>query len=179
MKKISKLAAATALAALTSTSAFAASDGTLGVDSTGTIDVLLQKGNLVQISKLTNLDFGIVTAMLPATTNTASGNACVFSTVGGYQIDVTSAYPSGVQLQMDDGSGNRMDYSLDFNDGTTTQALFPTSSTLHVGGNTVATDCGGAPNVNSTITASVTDVQFNAAPAGIYSDTVTLLVSPN
>jgi hypothetical protein len=146
-----------------------------GLTSTGSLDVTITKGDLVRISQLADINFP-PTANMAADTSLGT-NACVFSTLGGYNITATSPNALGPQLRLASGV-NRVNYAIDFTDGTlaTTTLTHGVNVTGFLGANPVDSLCFGG--VNSNITATINAASFNAQPQGVYSDTVTLTFAP-
>ena len=175
MKKLTKLAAVAALAA-TSTGAFAATNpAAAGLTSVGDIVVSIIKGDLVRVSNLANLVFPNTTSTLVDLT--ASDNVCVYSTLGGYNLVATSPNSVSNEFYMMAGT-NSMHYTIEFDDlqglasGLTHGNVVPGFTTLET---TNDTCLGGT---NASITATITAADFSAAPAGSYTDLVTLTFLP-
>lgn len=162
---------------LASSVSFAAIDGTPGGTSQGQLDVNLNKGNEVRISNLTDVNFGGQTSA-PADKFI---DVCLYSTTGSYDITATSNYGSGNTFRLANaGATNFINYDLEWNDqalGTAGQDLQNgTTSPKFNNANTSQNDCGGG--VNSRLFVEISGGSFNNAPAGSYSDTLTLVVSP-
>ena len=189
MKRFTKLAAATAVAALTSAGAMAASDGTLGTTSTGTTEVSISKGTLVQVTGMQDLAYAPANsfAAIPAA-GVLSVNVCVFSSTAGYTMVATGSeapqaagefnmYNGGIALDATD----YINYTLDFTDNTTlapqTVSLVRGAATINLSSGTSTLGCAGdAGSVNSTITSTIDGVEFDAAVNNaIYSETVTMI----
>lgn len=168
--------AGAALAALGASLAYAASQGTLGTTSTGTIQINASKTSAVMISGLADITF-------PASSTTpapASQTACLYSTTGSYTIQATSGNAQGLQFRLKDGGTDYIKYSTDwFNattGGTDTSLNSGQTSGTISGANTTSTNCGGGTNARVQIT--IDSTTFGSAPTGAYNDTLTLLVSP-
>ncbi|WP_133139417.1 hypothetical protein [Legionella genomosp. 1] len=160
--------------------AFAATDGTLGTTSTGTVNVSITIPALVQISGLADIALGTPVAF-PVTGNTT---ACIYSNVasplGSYFVTATSNNASAGAFRVNDGGTNFITYSAYWNNtSAATQTTLLTSGTKtaqQTGGNAVSLTCGGTPNANFNISFSA--AQVAGAPAATYTDTVTLLITP-
>jgi len=155
--KLFRVAMIASLAAL-SGSAMAAVDGNLGATSEGTSLIQIGKDNLVQITKLDDIDLGTHGNL----TETATGTdeVCVFSSTGAYGITITS--DNGLYALTDPNANTNIPYSIVW--------------TANMLGNSADTDCNGETNASYEI--SVTAADFNAADPGSYTDTLTLKVIP-
>ena len=154
------------------TTATAATDGTLGLTSTGTTDISIIKGDTAQITGLTDMVMAPWTTGSPAPVD--STTACVYTSTGAYQVTPTSANGAGLQFRMADG-GNFLVYDVNWNDGSGNTNL---NNGQLLGGQAGSTTigCGGATNV--TVQVNVTIGNITAAPVGNYADTLTLLIAP-
>lgn len=170
------------LNSLTSFSVFAATQGTLGATSSGTVGVSITLSSLVQITGLTDITLGTVSTF-PATGNTT---ACVYSNVasplGAYFVTATSANASAGAFRVSDGAGTPkfITYSAFWNNAAaaaqTTTLTSGTKTAQQTGGSAVSLTCGGTPNANFNLSFSAAQVQ--GAAAATYTDTVTLLITP-
>ncbi len=89
--------------------AMAATDGTLGASSTGTTEVTISIGDLIQISGLSDITVTPTTITSDATGNTT---ACIYTNgtnvPGGYQVTATSTNgTTGSSFDTADGGGNK------------------------------------------------------------------------
>ena len=179
MSFLKNLVNVTALLFMVSAANFsqAATDGTAGNTSTGNLDINLTKGNEVRISNLQDVNFG--------GNNSAPSqqfiDVCVYSTTGSYRITASSASGTGNTFRMaNSGSTQFITYDLDYNDealGTSGADLNNSSlSSVFTGADQVNDDCGGG--VNGRLFVQVSGSSFNQASSGSYSDTLTLVVSP-
>ena len=161
-------------ALMLSTTATAATDGTLGLTSTGTTDISIIKGDTAQITGLTDIVLAPWTINNPTPIGTSP--ACVYTSTGTYQMTATSANGSGTTFRLTDGT-NFINYTVQWNDGV--GGLTPTSNGTPLAGLTgdaVSTNCGGA--TPATVHVNITNGQMNAAPEGTYGDTLTVLITP-
>ncbi len=154
-------------------SALAATDGAVGFNSTGTIDITLTVNDEVRISNLTDINLGVFAG---ADANGSSA-ACVYRNgTGAYQITATGDGAGGA-FTLTDGT-NSVAYSIDFDDGT---GALPMTSGLPVIGRTGAdpasSTCATTGN-NAVVSATVAAVDAATLPAGTYAGTLTLLVAP-
>lgn len=164
MKKFTLAAVASVV--LASGSAIAASDGTLGLTSTGTSVVTIIKENAVQISNVNDLDLGTHSSL--AANAVAADDVCVFSSTTGYNLTVTSA--NGV-FELQDGA-EAIPYDLSWNTAPVTEGGVMSGLT----GDNSSLNCGGGTNAAFEVTVAAAD--FNGAEPGSYTDTLTLLVQP-
>lgn len=159
---------------------FAATQGTLGTTSTGTVNVSITIPALVQITGLSDITLGS-TSSFPATGNTT---ACIYSNVasplGSYFVTATSQNTSGADFRVKDSGTNYIVYSAFWNNtsaATQTTALTSgTKTAQQTGGSAVSLTCGGSSNANFNISFSTAQVQ--GVPAATYTDVVTLLITP-
>ena len=160
---------------------FAATDGSLGTTSTGTVVVSITIPALVQITGLSDITLGSASTF-PVTGNTT---ACIYSNVasplGSYYVTASSLNTSGADFRVKDSGMNYITYSAYWhNTSAATQTTALTSGTKtaqQTGGSAISLTCGGGANANFNINFSETQVQ--AAPAATYTDTVTLLITPS
>jgi hypothetical protein len=211
MKK-SALKLAIAAAMFASTGAMAATDGTLGTSSTGSVLVQVSKGSVVQITGLTDITLGNFTDASLALAGGANGSspACVFSSVTNYHATLSSlngaAYTAGVPTDcsaityldddgipgctdgdtdavastapvpgtylMGNGAGDFVTYAASIN----TDAADGSSMGPYVG-NSTDTTCGGGSNAS--VGAGIGAAALTGLPDGNYSDTLTVLITPN
>lgn len=154
--------------------------GSLGTTSEGKLDVLLELGKVIQISKLADIDFNTVTPDANADL-VASDSFCVYSNsaVGTYKITSTSTQGTGTDFAMKHGSKtDTLPYTLTMNGGAGKKPLTSgTISTDSFAANGTAFDCG--TSTNATLEATVLAADLASRPSGSYSDTLTLLVTPD
>ncbi len=147
-------------------SAIAATDGSLGVTSTGTSVVTIIKDNAVQITNVDDIDLG-THATLGANA-VASDDVCVFSSTSAYNLTVTSA--NGI-FELQNG-GDAIPYALTWDAAAVTESGVMSGLT----GDNTSLNCSGG--TNATFEVTVDSADFNAANPGTYTDTLTLLVQP-
>lgn len=159
---------------------FAATQGTLGTTSSGTVGVSITIPSLVQISGLSDITLGS-TSTFPATGSTT---ACVYSNVsspsGSYFVTASSLNTAATNFRVKDSGTNFIVYSAFWNNtsaATQTTALTSgTKTTQQTGGSATSVTCGGSANANFNISFSASQVQ--GAAAATYTDTVTVLITP-
>ena len=89
---VGKALAVAAVATVAASNAFAASDGTLGATSQGSLNITVSINNLVQISHLNDIALGTYTGL---GSMTGADDLCVYSNNGGYDITATGNGASG------------------------------------------------------------------------------------
>lgn len=174
------LSLALALSGALTATALAATQGTLGTTSSGTTTISITIPSMVQITGLSDIFLGSVTSF-PATGNSSF---CVYSNVasplGSYYVTATSQNASGTDFRVKSSGTDYITYSLYINNSSaalqTTAMQSGVKSAQQTGGSATSLTCGGGANANVNISFSASQVQ--GAPAGFYSDVVTLLVSP-
>jgi len=180
--KFMKLLSATCAGVMAAASAQAATQGTAGPTSTGTIAVTMDILEEVKISNLVDIALG---QYVPGGGNlTGSTPVCVYyNNATQYDIAPTSANSAGPGYQLNLGADN-VAYGAEYqNDrlGAGAFTAFDDGSTYTV--NTATTtddDCVTATGDTSTIRVTVTDTGSPLGVAnGSYSDTITLVVTPN
>lgn len=158
-------------------SAFAATE-----DSVITITV----EDSVQISKLDDNFVGIFTA-----TDTLAGISyswewlCVFSSTGSYDLQIISQN-GGASLNLQSSGGDSMNYTMYTyiaQNGTNGFDYVGTDTTINRTGlpGSLDLNCDDGQNLNAHnlfFAPVVNGASFNAAPPGIYTDLLTLIVSP-
>lgn len=178
-KKTRKLLLATVAAgaclAGTMTAATAATDGTVGPNSTGTLLITAEVPNLVRITGLTDLDLGIWDGVNPMSGN---DDACVWTTTGGYNITATGSGAAGAFTLA--SGGNILAYTVQWDDtaGQTTGTGLTSGNAL-AGQTSAATSTTCAVSgLNSSVIVNISNADLATAPAGTYTGTLTLVVAP-
>jgi hypothetical protein len=158
--------------------AFTATQGTLGATSTGDFTITVTIPERVQVSYLQDIDFGSYGGSGALTDNY---DLCVYSNTGGYQITATGSGAANA-FTITDGS-DTIAYTLSWNDTTTTtgnQSI--TTGTALTGQTTAAADatCSSGSSMSSNMYVNIAEAALLAATpsATPYSGTVTLLVEP-
>ena len=155
------------LALLTATSgvATAASDSNGGSTSSGTSRVSLTKLNIVQITGVEDMVFANVDVLKPDVE--VSMDICVRNTAAQYSVTVTSSNHAFNVAHED----NKIPYTVSWDGvgvdfGSAVTGLTATSELECPSGN------------NATLSVNFEPEAFNAAPAGTYSDVLTIEVAP-
>ncbi len=163
---------------MSSTIANAATDGTLGLTSTGTSEISISKGDVVQISKVTDVTFG--QWITGDGSQEGLGEACVYSTTGAYSIKASSG-SGGVAFQLDDGANNKLNYAVtwvDTQDGNNEIGLENNVTTAESLSSSDSSACTATGGTNANFRISIAELDLDSAAVGNYTDTLTLLVVP-
>lgn len=161
-------------------SAQAATQGTLGATSTGSVTITASVPNRTQISGLTDINF---TNADPSANATSTQNDCVWSNTAtkGYSIRATGSGAGGAFL-LANASLTPIPYSVQWSQssGQSSGTALTAGATL-AGQVTTATSptCGTAPSTTSSLIVSIAaaDLQNMVATTN-YTGTLTLLVTP-
>jgi len=180
MKKLQLIKTSLFALGLISGSVMAATQGSLGTNSTGTLDITVDINDLVRVSNLDDLDLGIFNG--GSSDLSATDTFCVYRNGAGTFDIVMSGNGSSSAFTLTDGT-NTIPYSVDF---TNIPAATTTSMTTNIlvsgqqNANTSSTTCSGAGDSdNVSVTVTVANNDLAAAPAGInYAGTLTIVVSP-
>ena len=114
MKKLVKGLMLAGFLAFTGNSFAATADGSLGATSTGTVDIDVQVGDLVQISNLSPMTGNVY---VPGSNVTDSTPACIYRNGNAnYEITATSSNGAGTNFFLSDGT-NDVIYDVTFDDG--------------------------------------------------------------
>ena len=170
----SSLALVALLFLLAAGSVQAATDGTLGNLTFATTDVSIIVGETAQASGLTDIVLSPWSDGLPAPFGTTQ--ACVYSSTGGYQVTASSTNGAGTTFRLASGVSH-IRYNVRWNDGTS--GLTPVSNGLPLTGlvgDSSSPTCSGSTPV--TIEVSITNTNISAALFGSYSDTLTVMITP-
>lgn len=164
--------------AASSTVAQAATQGTLGATSTGSITINASVPDRVQISNLTDVTFSSVD---PGTAAANNQNVCVYSNTStkGYTIKATGNGTSSA-FTLANGALT-VPYSVEWA-GTSSQTsgtglTTNVASSFTSSGNSPTCGSGATPNASLIVKIAATDLQSMQSQT-TYSGTLTLLVSP-
>ena len=179
-RRIGATAGALLLAA--STAAPAATNGTLGATSQGSISITATVPPRVQITGLADMSIGTLD---PTTASSTTENVCVWSntTTKGYNVTASgNGGGTGGSTAFQLGSGaNRLDYSVDWA-GTSGAASGSalTAATLKTGFTSNATTPNCSSSTSATLFVKFSTAQMQAAVGSgtAYTGTLTLLVGP-
>ncbi len=164
----------------TANDAMAATDGTLGATSTGTININASVANRVRITGLTDVSF------LNQDAGTAASNAqdiCIWSNTAtkGYSISATGNGTAGAFTLASTG-GLSVDYSVQWEDisGASTGTSL-TAGAASTGYTSSAThqSCNVGPSNSASLIVGLDTTALSSMQAGAtYTGVLTLLVSP-
>ncbi len=175
------LAAAMAAAAVFGgTAAQAATQGSLGATSSGSVTITASVPNRTQISSLSDINFANVD---PSSTATSTQSNCVWSNTAtkGYSIKATGSGTAGA-FTLISGALTPVPYSVQWSQssGQASGTAMTAGTTLSGQVTTAVTPtCSTAPSSTSSLIVSIaaTDLQGMVATTS-YSGTLTLLVTP-
>lgn len=171
---------ATLACATLATPAYAATQGTLGTTSTGSIVITVQVASRVQITALNDVTF---TGIDPSVTATNAQSNCVWSNTAtkGYTITATGGGTGGA-FTLRSGALTPVSYTVQWNQSTgQSSGTALSAGTASATFNSTATTptCATAPATTSSLIVTIPSAQLlNMASLTNYSDTLTLLVSP-
>lgn len=156
------------------TPSLAASDGTLGITSKATTTVSIIRGETARASGLEDIILSPWFQGEPAPVGAAT--ACIYTSTGSYQMTASSANGAGTGFRLTSGP-SYLDYTVRWNDGVTglTSISHGVPVTGLVGDSTSTTCNGSSP---ATIQVQIFNSQMQAAPIGLYGDTLTIVITP-
>ena len=177
VKKFAAMATVAAVLATSALPAFAVTQGTVGSTSTGSLSITVTVPSLARITKLADIALGSWSG-----TGAVSGSAnaiCVWSSTGGYSL---TASGSGAANAFTLASGaNTLAYSVQWaQTGGASSGSAVTSGTALTGQttNATSTDCSSGVASTAGVFVSIPEANLAAKPAGAYTGTLTLLVTP-
>lgn len=158
--------------------AVAASQGTLGATSTGSVDISATVPGRVQISGLSDVAFGTVD---PSTAASDAQNVCVWSNTSGrgYSLTATGSGAANA-FTLSDGT-NDLAYAVEWADSSgqsAGSALTPGTTLGGLASTAVSPTCSAGPAASASLIVKLTTADMQAAVAGSYSGTLTLVVAP-
>ena len=158
--------------------ASAATQGSLGATSTGSIGISATVPGRVQISGLTDVAFGSVD---PAAAAASAQDVCVWSNTSGKGYSVTaSGNGTGNAFTLSDGT-NSLPYSVEWagSSGQTSGTALSSGAAL-AGLSSTATNptCSAGPAATASLIVKMTAANLQAAVASAYTGTLTLVVAP-
>ena len=152
----------------------AATDGNLGNVSVGTSQISIIVGDTAQATGFSDIILAPWSSGSPAPVGTST--ACIYTSTGGYQVTATSANAAGSQFRLA-GTSGFVRYFVRWNDGSS--GLTPvTNGTPLAGlvGDATSPTCNGANP--ATVEVRITNSAISSAGFGQYSDTLTLMITP-
>ncbi len=169
---------------LLATNALAASNGTLGATSTGTVNISITKSMQAQISDITDMVLASWNIGDPAVQ--LYSNLCIYSSTGNYKVTATGSGTSNA-FTISNGTST-IPYSVVWNSGpagslasTGTSLTTNTQSGAFANASMAAANCGGSTNDTARVVVNIPQATMQAAPgsATAYTGTLTMLVTPN
>ncbi len=166
------------------TMAFGLSSQSYAQSESATSEVRVVVGEAVKISNVDDWLLGVYSATdtVNFLTPLFRDDQCVFSSTGAFRITINGQHSANSFL-MESQNGDTMAYRMliNFRSGGGNRFQFvnaPATYTNVDGASTL--DCSDSPNPgwNLRFYTYVLGNSFNAAPPGIYQDTLTLLVAP-
>jgi len=182
MKKL--ICAGTIIAAqlVFANNAFAATQGSLGATSTGTVSISASVPGQVRISGLNDVSFA---NQNPASDASSAQNICVYSNTSGAQYTVTASGSGGVSgndFELANG-GLSVPYSVEWSSSsgqTTGTALTSTVASAAFASTATQQICASGPSSSASLIVKISSGDLSTMQAATtYSGTLTLLVSPN
>ena len=168
------------LATAAAGTAQAATDGSLGATSTGTVTINASVAPRVQISKLSDVTFNAVDA---GTAQSNAQNICVWSNTSGRKYNIT-ATGNGASNAFTLASGGRAPaaYTVEYaNTANATTTAAPTAGTVLAGQSTAATSptCATGAATSATLVVKMSTAVLQTMQAGAaYTGVLTLVVAP-
>ena len=165
--------------ALTAASAFAASQGSVGPTSTGTVSISASVPSRARITGLADVAF---TNQDPATAASNAQNVCIWSNTAtqGYTITATGS-GSGSAFTLTNGSGT-VPYSVEWaatSGQTTGTALSTGTASASLTTTAVNQTCSAAPTTTASLIVGIATTDLGTMDAGSsYTGTLTLVVTP-
>ncbi len=174
---LNKIVSALALASVAVPMAFAATDGNLGATSQGQLDLDLQVLDSVEITSLTDIDFGTYGAGDTGGIN--SGDAFCVYVNGGDDYTITPTSTNGSFVLLGDTDGDAIEYTVKLAGASTGAAAassvaYNSASATFQGSN--YRDCQSIDNASLDI--SIAEQEIRDATTDTYADTLILLVNP-
>jgi spore coat protein U-like protein len=167
---------ALAVGGLLCSAAHGASDGTLGQTSSGNLSISVTIVELVRISGLRDVAFGVYSGAGDLDNNT---NICVYRNSLAAQYRITATTVEGA-FRLTSGA-NLLPYRLYFNDtiGTTGEVLlaYNTLSATQTGANTQTVDCS-VGGLKANVHVQILQADLQAARPGAYTGTLILTANP-
>ncbi len=161
--------------------AYAATQGTPGPTSTGTVTINASITSEVNITDLDDITFDatlLSTQLAIGAGATQSDDVCVWSNLpsGGYFI-TASGDGAANAFALNDGA-RTLAYNLDWSDNISTTSLSTNTKSSQFISTATQTDCGGATTASFVVTIANSEIAAMEASSN-YTGVLTLLVTPN
>ena len=161
---------------LCATSAYAASQGSMGASSTGSLDITMDAPGMVRVSDFVDMSFDLATWDGVSPYGYSDG-ICVWSNTGGYNVTATGDGPAG-SFEISFG-GSRVPYSVTWADQVSAADPLTTAVALTTQQATVnSTTCNSGADNTATVQVIFAATDLAMAIAGSYSGTLTVVVAP-
>jgi len=177
--RLGRLSAGCLMGILAHGTALAASQGTLGTTSTGSISIGASVPNRVQISNLADVSF---TNQDPSVAASNAQNVCVWSnsSTKGYNITATGSGPANA-FTLSNGAAT-VPYSVEWagSSGQSSGTALSSGSAL-TGLTSTATNptCSAGPSSSASMVVKITSASLQGMQAATsYTGTLTLVVAP-
>jgi len=162
------------LALLAPTAASAATDGAFGLTSVGSTDISIIRGETAMASGLEDIVLAPWTEGDTPPRGTAT--ACIYTSTGSYQVSASSSNGAGGNFRLTSGA-SFINYRVRWNDGVSGLTLLANGTPVGgFVGDSTSLNCGGANP--ATIQVNISNAAISAAPTGAYSDTLTIMITP-
>jgi hypothetical protein len=162
----------------TPSGALAASQGTLGATSTGSVAIGATVPGRIQISGLSDVVFGTVDPSIAAS---SAENVCVWSNTSGRGYAVTAAGNGASNAFTLTNGTATLAYSVEWAGSSGQASGTPlTTGTPLTGLSSTATSptCAAGPATTASLVVKMTAANLQAAVASTYNGTLTLVVAP-
>jgi hypothetical protein len=173
------LLCAAAASALVSTGAQAASQGTLGATSSGSVTITASVPNRARITGLTDVAF---TNQDPATAASNAQNVCVWSNTATKAYTITASGSGTASAFTLSNGTTTVPYSVEWASSTgQTSGTALTTGTASASLTSTATNqtCASGPTASASLIVGITTANLGTMSAGSsYTGTLTLLVTP-
>ena len=160
------------------------SSQSLAQSNTAESEISIVVGESVKISNVDDWLLGVYTATdtINFLTPLFRDDQCVFSSTGAFRITINGQHSNSAFL-MESQNGDTMAYRMliNYRRNGGNRFRFVSAPSTHTNIDGASTlDCSDSPNPgwNLRFYTYVLGASFNAAPPGIYQDTLTLLVAP-
>jgi hypothetical protein len=158
--------------------AMAATNGDVGATSEGTVDITLTIPPLIQIIVDGDVDLGTFDPVTD-TDRTATAAACV-RTNGTPTYDITASSTSGgTGFQLADGSSNFIDYTFSWDGVELAEGALNDNAGAGFARDNMGPGFSACTAAAGRISVTVLEADMLAAEAGVFTDTVELLVAPH
>ena len=166
-----------AAAAVASGPAFAATQGTLGPTSTGSLNITATIPALVQISALDDIALGTFSGAAMS----GGDDVCVFSNTGGYSVTASGDGAGGAFELTGATAAEPLPYGVQWATtagATSGTALTPGTALTGLVGTFTNPSCQAGAALNARVLVAVTADDLGVVSADTYTGTLTLTVEP-